>query len=80
MSKIQDQTSDEYQKCQETLSKLYEVDNTVKEVKQNGKHSIDPNTLLVVAGGLVEIVLIMNHERLYVIATKAMSRVIRAKL
>lgn len=80
MSKIEDQTSSEYQRCQEALEKLYTIDNAVKEVKQNNKRPIDPNTLLVVAGGLAEIVLIMNHERLYVIATKAMSRVIRAKI
>lgn len=80
MSKIEDQTSVEYQKYQEMLTKLYEIDNSVKTVKEGNRRHLDPNTLLLAAGSLAEIVLIMNHERLYVIATKAMSRVVRAKL
>lgn len=80
MSTISDQTSDEYVKCQGMLAKLYEIDVSVKTQKAEGKRRLDPNTLIVAAGGLAEIILIMNHERLYVIATKAMSRVLRARL
>lgn len=80
MSKISDQTSDKYVKCQEMLAKLYEIDVSIKTQKSNDKRRLDPNTVFTVIGGMVEIVLIMNHERLYVITTKALSRVIRARL
>lgn len=80
MEKIQDQTSDEYRECQEMLEKLYEIQIQLMEKKNDSKKRIDPNTLIIAAGSLLEIILIMNHERLYVIATKAMSRVVRARL
>lgn len=80
MSKISDQTSDAYAENMAALERLYAIQNRVTEVKNEGKLKLNPNTLLTVIGSAAEVVLIMNHERLYVIATKALSRVVRARI
>lgn len=80
MSEIQDKTCEKYLKLQETWTTACEVENRINEIKASGKKAVDPNALITVAGGLLEIILIMNHERLYVIATKAWSRVLRGRI
>lgn len=80
MSQIKDKDSDEYRKLQEALSRNYEMELHIREVHQSGHRAIDPNTLLTIGGGIAEILLIMHHERLHVIATKAFSRVIRGRI
>lgn len=79
MSKL-DPTSKDYAELQEALAKAYEIETRLIEVKAGVRKTIDPNTLLVVGGGILEILLIMHHERVHVIATKAFSRVIRGRI
>lgn len=79
MSKL-DPTSKDYAELQASLAKAYDIETRLIEVKAGVRKAIDPNTLLVVGGGIVEILLIMHHEQLNVIATKAFSRVIRGRI
>ena len=44
------------------------------------KWKIDPNTILVVAGNLVGILLILNFEKMDIVRSKAMSFVLKGKL
>lgn len=69
-----------YGELQDKLAKLYEIQTRMIEVKMSTAKRLDPNTLLVVGGGIAEILLIMHHEQLHVIATKAFSRVIRGRI
>lgn len=69
-----------YEKYLKRIDELLDL-----EAKRSGKSSVkreklSPNTLLVVGGTIAEILLIMNHEKVDVIATKAWSRINRAKL
>lgn len=78
MSLIEDQTSDEYKKYVDQLNALTGINvnsRSVKEVK-----AIDPNTILVVLGGLAEIVLIMSYENIHVLSTKAFNRILKPKI
>lgn len=71
-------TSDDYKKILNRLEQLYDLRS-----KKNGcreRERISPNTVLVVAGGIAEILLIMNYENLHVISTKAWSRVLRGRI
>lgn len=52
---------------------------SVKTELEGRKHSIDPNTILSVAGSLAGVLLVINHERLNVITSKAMGLILRIK-
>lgn len=68
----------DYDKVLNTLERLYALKgkkNPIKEIKK-----LDPNTVAVIIGGLIEIGLIMSYENLHVISTKSFSRVIRPKI
>ena len=74
---IWDPTSDEYLKLHTTLDKLNDISRTA-----NGREreKLSPNTVMVVAGSIGEILLIMHHERLHVFATKAMGRLLKGRV
>jgi len=65
--------SDAYAKMVDQLSKLYKL----KE--QDSRRRVSPDTLAMIAGNIVGIVLIIGHERANVITTKALGFVMRLK-
>lgn len=65
--------SDEYEVALNHLSTLHEINSKEK------KWSVSPDTMAVVAGNLLGIVLILKHEELNVITSKAMSFVIKGR-
>ena len=79
MASIPDQTSDEYEKCRAQLGKLIDLDNRRNELKLKMSKPIDQNTVLVCATEMIQTGLIMNYERLHVIASKAFGRIVRPK-
>lgn len=80
LAEMRDPTEDRYWKIQEMLNAKYEALARQREVQACARKTVDPNTLMVVVGGIMEILLIMHHEQLHVIATKAFSRVIRGRI
>lgn len=70
--KKEDVGTEEYQNILDHLSKLYEM-------KQKDKSSISPDTVAVVVGNLLGIILILKHEELNVITSKALGFVIRGR-
>lgn len=71
-------SSDEYAQYLERLERLTEIRAKEKPVKE--RRSLDPNTILVVLGGLAEIGLIMGYENLHIISKNALGRVLRPKI
>lgn len=60
------------------LDRLYSLNGERSPIKEIKK--LDPNTIAVIIGGLIEIGLIMSYENLHVITTKGFSRVIRPRI
>lgn len=50
------------------------------KTKNEGKKPIDPNTIIVVAGGLLQVVMIIGHERLHVLTSKAIGFVLKGRV
>ena len=50
------------------------------KTKNEGKKPIDPNTIIAVAGGLLQVVLIIGHERLHVLTSKAIGFVLKGRV
>lgn len=73
-----DVESDSYKTLLGRLQSLYDLRNAKR--RSRDREPISPNTILVVAGGIAEILLIMNYENLHVISTKAWSRILRGKV
>lgn len=65
--------SEEYSRLTDQLSKLYKIK------REDPKDRVSKDTLAVVAGNLLGIVVIVNHERLNVITTKALNFVLKTK-
>lgn len=65
--------SDEYEVALNHLSILHEI--KLKEKKWN----VSPDTMAIVAGNLLGIILILKHEELNVITSKAMNFVIKGR-
>lgn len=63
--------SDEYAKMVDQLSKLYSLKETPKRVS--------PDTLAIVVGNLAGIILIVGHERMNVVTSKALSFVLKLR-
>lgn len=63
----------EFKKATDRLEALYKIKAA------NKPESVDRNTLAVVAGNLVGILMIINHERINVITSKAVSFVLKPK-
>lgn len=71
--KDMDINSDEYEVALNHLSTLYEIN--LKEKKWN----VSPDTMAVVVANLLGIILILKHEELNVITSKAMNFVIKGR-
>lgn len=65
--------SENYQIALESLERLYEL-------KGKKKFKVSPDTVAVVVGNLAGIVLILNHERLHVVSSKALGFVMRGRV
>ena len=61
-----------YEVALRQLERVYALKNKTKK--------LDPNTVAVVGGNLVGILLILNHEKLNVITTKALGFVIKGRV
>jgi hypothetical protein len=62
---------DEYAKMVDQLSKLYSLRETPQRVS--------PDTLAIVIGNLIGIILIVGHERLHVVTSKALNFVMKLR-
>lgn len=67
------ESSDEYGAILERMSKLHKIQEDRKP------ESISPNTALTVAANLIGIAVIVRHEHLNVITSKALSFVLRPR-
>lgn len=65
--------SDEYKASIEHLSKLYDI----KSKDDTGR--VSPDTMAVVVGNLLGIVLILKHEELNIVTSKALGFVLRGR-
>ena len=65
--------SEEYGEIVERLSKLHKINQDTRPA------SVDPNTALMIADNLLGIVVIVRHENLNVITSKALSFVLRPR-
>jgi hypothetical protein len=65
--------SEEYAKLNDQLSKLY----SLKEI--DSKKRVSPDTLAMVLGNLLGIVLIVGHERMNVVTSKALNFVMKLR-
>lgn len=65
--------SSEYARIVEQMEKLAKLHKTKKSL------AIDPNTALTVAANIVGIILVLKHEQLNVIASKAFGLVMKAQ-
>lgn len=65
--------SEEYGEIVERLSKLHKINQDTRPA------SVDPNTALTIAANLVGIFMIVRHENLNVITSKALSFVLRPR-
>jgi hypothetical protein len=65
--------SDEYAKMTDQLTKLY----SLKEI--DSKRRISPDTLAIVIGNLAGIVLIVGHERMNVVTSKALNFILKLR-
>lgn len=69
----QSSDTEEYSKMVDQLSKLY----SLKEI--DAPKRINPDTLALVLGNLAGIVLIVGHERMNVVTSKAMNFVLKMR-
>jgi ribosomal protein L18E len=69
--------SEEYTKMAENLERLYKSKALVKDEKIR---FITPDTIAVIVGNLLGIAMILHHERLEVVTTKALGFVIKGRV
>lgn len=74
---ILDPTSEEYKKAVENLKVLTEAKATYET---ETKAKLNPNSVLAVGGNLLGIGMVLGYERLHIIASKALSFIIRPKI
>lgn len=65
--------SDEYSQMANQLVKLYSLKET------DSKRRITPDTLAIVAGNLLGIILIVGHERMNVVTSKALNFILKLR-
>lgn len=68
-----DVLDEDYDTVMDKLKDLYELKN------KNDKFNISPDTMVVVAGNLLGILLILKHEEINVVTSKAMGFVLRGR-
>jgi hypothetical protein len=73
MSKLE-ANSDEYTTMAENLEKLLKAKSYEKDRR------ISPDTIAIVAGNLIGIVLILKHEKIDIITSKALSFVLKGRV
>jgi hypothetical protein len=71
--KYEEIDSEEYATLLQRLDKLHSI-------KEANTKRISPDTLLIVGGNLLGIVLILGYERVNVVASKALSFVMKSKV
>ena len=65
----------------EDYTKRLQIIERLKSLEDDkSKRRVSPDTVLLVAGNILGILIIVNHERLHVIASKALSHVIRGRV
>lgn len=70
-----------YEESLELLNDMVAVKNHMNGKSDDPKNRIEyVKTLMVIAGGLAEIILIMNYEKLDNFKTKAFGRILRPKI
>lgn len=69
-----DEGTEEYEIVLENLEKLHKIKNLEKSNK------ISPDTIAVVVGNLVGILVILNYERTEIVASKALGFVLRGRV
>lgn len=80
MSQIKDQSSEEYQKCLESLEKLTEVECSKKQATSN-KDTIEIlKPLIGGAFGMLQVLAILHKEELAVVSSKALGFVLRGRV
>jgi uncharacterized protein YfaT (DUF1175 family) len=62
-----DGDSEEYATCLNRLERLYKLR------EKSARKGLDPNTLVLVAGNLLGILIIVGHEQAHVVTSKALS-------
>lgn len=67
--------SPEYKLIVEQIEKLHKLKDPVREPKKR----ISPDALLMVGGNLAGILLILQHERVHVVTSKALGFVLKAR-
>lgn len=80
MSKIEDQGSEEYQRCLESLGKLTDVDCAKKQVASNKDRIEILKPLIGGAFGMLQVLAILNKEELAVVSSKALGFVLRGRV
>jgi len=65
----------EYGKMSEVLDRLMKA-NSYK----TGKTGIDPNTVLLVVGNIVGVIIVLNYEHLHCITSKAFGMLIKGRV
>ena len=68
-------TCETYQKTLSTIERLEHI----RGDRQQKKRTISPDTIAVVAGNLLGIILILNYEKINVVTSKALGFVIRGR-
>lgn len=72
----QDIGSDEYTKIMDQLERLYKMKASVK----TDPNRVGKDNLIAVIGNFVGLVLVINHERVNVITSKALNMIVRSKV
>lgn len=78
MQEIEDPSSAEYKEYQERLNQAIAIKDKY-EANTRSKRKVNPDEILKCGVNILELVMIMNFERLHVIATKAFGRIVRPK-
>jgi hypothetical protein len=68
-----DPNRDDYMKSIEALERLHKLKQKEAESK------VSPDTLALIAGNLLGILLILNHERAHIVTSKALSFVLKMR-
>lgn len=68
--------SEEYTTIVTNLERLYKAKADV----DGRKRKISPDTILLVGGGILEILIILNYEKANVITSKAFGRILKGKI